>query len=178
MKRTGAAAGAAVLGPAFLANTPAALGAQDENTLEFWDTLNADPRQSIVETLAEDFAAENGDLTVEHRGWTLEELQDTLPRVVDSNQGPDVAQVNNGESLMGPMIRAGQLVDISSYVEEYGWAEGLPEGLLARNMYSADGTEFGTGQLWGVSSEAEIVGLYYNRAIFEEVGVEVPTTLL
>lgn len=177
MKRTGAAAGAAVLGPAFLANTPAALGAQDENTLEFWDTLNADPRQSIVETLAEDFAAENGDLTVEHRGWTLEELQDTLPRVVDSNQGPDVAQVNNGESLMGPMIRAGQLVDISSYVEEYGWAEGLPEGLLARNMYSADGTEFGTGQLWGVSSEAEIVGLYYNRAIFEEVGVEVPTTL-
>src|SRR5690606_4573294 len=89
----------------------------------------------------------------------------------------DVAQVNNGESLMGPMIRAGQLVDISSYVEEYGWAEGLPEGLLARNMYSADGTEFGTGQLWGVSSEAEIVGLYYNRAIFDEVGAEVPTRL-
>jgi raffinose/stachyose/melibiose transport system substrate-binding protein len=96
---------------------------------------------------------------------------------VDSNQGPDVAQINNGESLMGPMVRAGQLVDISGYVEEYGWAEGLPEGLLARNMYSADGTEFGTGQLWGVSAEAEIVGIYYNRSILEDAGVELPTTL-
>lgn len=177
IKRTGAAAGIAALGPAVLVNTPGAIAAQDETTLEFWDTLNSDPRQSIVEGLADDFAAENDGVTVEHRGWTLDELQDTLPRVVDSDQGPDVAQVNNGESLMGPMIRAGQLVDISGYVEEYGWAEGVPEGLLARNMYSADGTEFGTGQLWGVSAEAEIVGFYYNRAIFEDAGVEIPTTL-
>lgn len=177
IKRTGAVAGAAAIGTTAFSTSPAVLAAQDEGTLEFWDTLNADPRQSIVEGLAEDFASENEGVTVEHRGWTLEELQDTLPRVVDSDQGPDVAQVNNGESLMGPMIRAGQLLDITSYVEEYGWAEGQPEGLLARNMYSEDGTEFGTGQLWGVSAEAEIVGLYYNRSKFDEVGVEIPTTV-
>jgi raffinose/stachyose/melibiose transport system substrate-binding protein len=177
LKRTGAAAGLAALGTTALPQSPAVLAAQDDMTLEFWDTLNSDPRQSIVEGIGEDFAAENDGLTVEHRGWTTEELTDTLPRVVESDQGPAVAQVNNGERLMGPMIRAGQLVDISSYVEEYGWAEGLPEGLLARNMYSADGTEFGTGQLWGVSAEAEIVGFYYNRSILEENGISLPTTL-
>lgn len=175
IKGTGALAGAAALGSPVIQGSPA-IFAQDETTLQFWDTLNADPRQAIVEELGEEFASENDGVTVEHRGWTLEELQDTLPRVVDSNQGPDVAQVNNGESLMGPMLRAGQLVDITSYVEEYGWAEGLPEGLLARNMYNENGTEFGVGQLWGVSQEAEIVGFYYNKSIFEEAGVEIPTT--
>jgi raffinose/stachyose/melibiose transport system substrate-binding protein len=175
LKRTGAIAGAAALGPAVLQATPVA--AQDAATLEFWDTYNADPRKTIFEDLGKQFAGENDGVKVEHRGWTLEELQDTLPRVVDSDQGPDVAQINNGESLMGPMIRAGQLVDVSSYVEQYGWAEGLPEGLLKRNMYSADGKEFGTGQLWGVSAEAEIVGIYYNRSILADAGVELPTTL-
>jgi raffinose/stachyose/melibiose transport system substrate-binding protein len=177
LKRTGAAAGLAALGTTALPYGPAVLAAQDDMTLEFWDTLNSDPRQTIVEDLGASFEEENEGITVEHRGWTLEELQDTLPRVVESDQGPAVAQVNNGESLMGPMVRAGQVVDISGYVEEYGWAEGLPAGLLARNMYSADGTEFGTGQLWGVSAEAEIVGFYYNRSIFEELGAELPTTL-
>jgi raffinose/stachyose/melibiose transport system substrate-binding protein len=177
LKRTGAAAGLAALGTTALPHAPAVLAAQDEMTLEFWDTLNADPRQGIVEGIGDAYAAENDGLTVEHRGWTLDELQDTLPRVVESDQGPAVAQVNNGESLMGPMIRAGQLVDITSYVDEYGWAQDLPEGLLARNMYSADGTEFGTGQLWGVSAEAEIVGFYYNKSILEENGISLPATL-
>ncbi len=176
LKRTGAVAGAAAFGPAIL-GAPHLAAAQDETTIEVWDTFNADPRKAIVDDLGASFAAENEGVTVEHRGWTLEELQDTLPRVVDSDQGPDVAQVNNGESLMGPMVRAGQLVDITDYVEEYGWAEGLPDGLLARNMYSTDGTAFGSGQLWGVSVEAEIVGLFYNKDIVGEAGVELPTTL-
>lgn len=174
LKRTGATAGLVALGTGAFPAQRAAV-AQDVK-LDLWDTFNADPRKQIVDDLAAGFAEENS-VEVEHRGWTLEELQDTIPRVVESNQGPDVAQVNNGESLMGPMVRAGQLVDITGYVEQYGWAEGLPEGLLARNMYSADGTEFGTGQLWGVSIEAEIVGLFYNKTIFEDAGVEIPTTL-
>lgn len=77
---------------------------------------------------------------------------------------------------MGPMIRAGQIVSLTPYVEKYGWNEIMPEGLRARNMYSADGTAFGEGELWGVSAESEIVGFYYNRTIFAEHGLEVPTT--
>lgn len=175
IKRSGAVAGAAAFGPAILGARSAY--AQDDVSLEFWSSWNSDPRMSIADDLAVQFSEANDGVPVEHRGWTTEELNETLPRVVDSNQGPDVSQVNNGESVMGPMVRAGQLVDISQYVEEYGWADRLPEGLLQRNMYSADGTEFGTGQLWGMSTEAEIVGFYYNRSIFDEAGVEIPTTI-
>lgn len=151
------------------------VAAQDGGTLEFWDTLNSSPRSDIADALAADFGEANG-VTVEHRGWSTEELTGTLARSVEGGQGPDVSQVNNGEALMGPMIRAGQLVSLAPYVEEYGWNDIFPEGLRARNMYSEDGTAFGEGELWGVSAESEIVGFYYNRSIFEEQGLEVPTT--
>jgi raffinose/stachyose/melibiose transport system substrate-binding protein len=150
------------------------VSAQDAD-LEFWDSLNSPPRSDIADSLAADFGEAN-DITVEHRGWSTEELVNTLPRSIEGNQGPDVAQVNNGEALMGPMIRAGQLVSLAPYVEEYGWNDIMPEGLRARNMYSEDGTQFGEGELWGVSAESEIVGFYYNRSIFEDNDLEVPNT--
>ncbi len=150
--------------------------AAQETELTFWDTLNSPPRSDIADNLAASFAESHEGVTVEHRGWSLDELVSTLPRSVDGNQGPDVAQVNNGEALMGPMIRGGQLVSLASYAEQFGWNDIFPEGLRARNMYSADGTVFGEGELWGVSAESEIVGFFYNRSIFAEHGLSVPTT--
>ena len=172
LKRSGVVSAGLAVGASAV---PDGAAAQEEG-LVFWDTLNSPPRSEIAETLAEMFSETHDGLTVEHRGWALEELMETLPRSVEGNQGPAVAQVNNGESLMGPMIRAGQLVPLEDYAEVYGWAEMLPEGLLRRNRYTEDGRNFGQGELWGMSAEVEIVGFYYNRRIFEEVGVEVPET--
>ena len=172
LKRSGVVSAGLAIGASAL---PVAAAAQ-ENELLVWDTLNAPPRSDIMESLAQEFSDANDGLTVTHRGWTTDELVDTLPRSVDSDQGPDVAQVNNGEALAGPMIRAGQLVSIQDYVAEYGWDQLMPEGLLARNRYTAEGETFGEGDLWGVSAEAEIVGFYYSKQIFEDNGLSVPTT--
>jgi raffinose/stachyose/melibiose transport system substrate-binding protein len=173
LKRSGVVSAGLAIGASAMPN---GVAAQDEE-LVVWDTLVASPRVDVIETLAEDFQSGHDGVTVEHRGWgTTDELSDTLPRSVDSDQGPDIAQVNNGEALAGPMIRAGQLVSIQDYVTEYGWDKLMPEGLLARNRYTADGKTFGEGDLWGVSAEAEIVGFFYNKKIFEENSLEVPTT--
>lgn len=173
LKRSGVVSAGLAVGASVM---PQGALAQDEEGLVFWDTLNSPPRSEIAETLAEMFSETHDGLPVEHRGWALEELMETLPRSVEGNQGPAVAQVNNGESLTGPMIRAGQLVSLEDYAEQYGWTEKLPEGLLRRNRYTEDGQNFGQGELWGMSAEVEIVGFYYNRRIFEENGVEVPKT--
>lgn len=173
LKRSGMVSAGLAIGASVTTHTVAA---QDDDGIVFWDTLNSPPRSTIVEDLAKDFSEAHDGIPVEHRGWTGEELQDTLPRAVEGDQGPDVAQVNNGETVAGPMIRAGQLVSLKDYVGEYGWDELMPPGLLARNMYTADGKTFGEGELWGVSAEAEIVGFYYSRKIFEDNDLEVPAT--
>jgi len=144
--------------------------------LVFWDTNNSGVLKDVVEQLAAEFEQQHPGVKVEHRGWTTEELQKSLQRAVSSGEGPDIAQINNGESSMGPMVRAGLLVPMDQYDEKYGWSKRIAAGLLARNRYTDDGQTFGTGTLWGVSQTGEIIGFYYNRQIFAENGVSVPTT--
>jgi len=176
-KRTGAVtAGVALAGgsvPAVGLGV-AAVAAQDTE-FNVWTTYTDPIRTGIIEGIGASFGEANG-VTVAHRGWTLEELQDTLPRSVDSDQGPDVAQVNNGETLTGPMARAGQILPLADYDAEYGWSERFAASLLARCMYTADGTTFGEGELWGLPAESEIVGFYYNKQIFADIGGQVPST--
>lgn len=175
LKRSGFATAGLAVGAA-LPRQALAIQSEDGSELIVWDTLNDPVRSGIMESLAESFAEQNEGVTVEHQGWSTDELTNTLPQAVDSEQGPAIAQVNNGESLTGPMVRGELLVSLNPYVEEYGWDDILPEGLLARNRYTEDGTTFGEGELWGISSESEIVGFYYRRSVFEEHGLEVPTT--
>lgn len=173
LKRSGVISAGLALGATAATHT---VSAQDAAGLLFWDTLNAPPRSDIVEGVAKAFSEAHDGIKVEHRGWTTEELTSTLPRAVEGNQGPDVAQVNNGEALTGPMIRAKQILPLKDYAAKYGWDKLIPPGLLARNMYSADGKTFGEGELWGVSAESEIVGFYYSRKIFADNKLEVPKT--
>jgi raffinose/stachyose/melibiose transport system substrate-binding protein len=178
LKRTGAiTAGAALAGGAVPAAGlgVAAVAAQDTE-FDVWTTWTDEIRIGVIEEIGTAFGDTNG-VTFSHRGWALEELQDTLPRSVDSDQGPDVAQVNNGESLAGPMARAGQILSLADYDAEYGWSERFAPGLLARCSYSADGTVFGEGELWGLPADSEVVGFYYNKQIFSDNELVPPTTL-
>ena len=178
LKRTGAmTAGVALAGGGLpvAGLGVAAIAAQTEE-FDVWTTYTDEIRIGIMETIGTEFGEANA-VTFSHRGWTLEELQETLPRTVDSDQGPDVSQVNNGESLAGPMARAGQIVSLAEYDAEYGWSERFAPGLLARCSFSADGTVFGEGELWGLPAESEIVGFYYNKQIFTDNDLAVPTTL-
>ncbi len=178
LKRTGAiTAGAALAGGAVPAVGPgvAAVAAQDDEFL-VWTSFNDEIRGGIIEGIGTSFGEAN-EVTFAHRGWTTDELSDTLPRSVDSDQGPEVAQVNNGEFLAGPMARGGQIVSLADYDAEYGWSERYAPSLLARCMLSADGTTFGEGELWGLPAESEIVGFYYNKQVFADNSLEVPTTL-
>lgn len=176
LKRTGAAGAGLALASTALGAFPAPSMAAQQAELVFWDTLNDKIRSKIMEDLGNSFGKANT-ITVTHRGWTLEELQDTLPRAVEGKQGPDVSQVNNGEALAGPMARAGQILDLKDYDTKYRWSDRFAPSLLARNRYTADGKTFGEGDLWGISAESEVVGFFYNKKIFADQGLKVPTTV-
>jgi raffinose/stachyose/melibiose transport system substrate-binding protein len=149
--------------------------AQDDDLI-FWDSNNSGELQELVETLAEEFEAQKQGVTVEHQGFETAQLDDQLQRAIQSGEGPDISQINNGENSMGPLVRAGLILPMDDYAEQYGWNNLLSPGLIARNRYTEDGESIGQGVLWGVSSTAEIVGFYYNKQIFADNGVEIPET--
>ena len=74
---------------------------------------------------------------------------------------------------MGTLVKGGLLRPLDPYAEAFDWADRYSKLLLDLNSFSSDGTQFGSGNLYGLSQMGEIVGVFYNR----EKVTEPPTTL-
>ena len=49
---------------------------------------------------------------------------------------------------------------------------------MAVSRWSPDGSQFGTGNLYGFTTMGEIIGVYYNKQKLSDLGLEIPTTFL
>ncbi len=172
----GGATGAGGSEPSAAAGEPtggASAGANEPDRLVVWDIYVRGVEREIAEKLTSEFEEEHG-VTVERQPKTLDDLKTTLPLAMQEPTGPDVASVNQGLADMGAMVKAGLLMDLTEYGEQQGWFETFGENLLKRNSFSADGEQFGTGNLYGVAPQAEIVGWFYNRKMFSDQGLQPP----
>lgn len=152
--------------------------AQDgEVTLVVWDNWVRDAEQEMITILNAEFEDAHPGVTVQREVYATDDLTDILPLELSSDSGPDVAMINQGYSGMGALVEAGLLLPLNGYADQYDWWSRYAEGLHSRNSFSEDGTQFGVGNLYGVSNTAEVVGVYYHRDIFEEYGLEIPQTL-
>lgn len=151
--------------------------AQQETTLIVWDNFTRDAEQEMIQSLHDQFETDNPGVTIRRESYATSDLTDLLPLALFENNGPDVVMVNQGFANMGALAAAGLLLPLNDYADEYGWYDRYAAGLHARNQFSADGTQFGVDNLYGVSNTAEVVGVYYWRSDFEELGLEIPQTL-
>jgi raffinose/stachyose/melibiose transport system substrate-binding protein len=107
---------------------------------------------------------------------SFEDLQATLRLAITDDEPPDVVQANNGRADMGAFVQADLLANLDPYLEAYGWAERYPESVLSYSSYTEDGVTFGEGSLWGLPQMGEVVGIYYNKALLTDLGLDVPVT--
>lgn len=145
-------------------------------TLVVWDQFYRDVESQVMNTLNAEFEAAHPGVKIERVTKTLDDLKVTLKLALSETGGPDVAQVNQGRSDMGAMVQADLLLPLNDYAAQYKWNERFSTSVASRNSFTADGKTFGQGNLYGVSPTAEVVGVYYNKGIFEANGWTVPTT--
>lgn len=148
----------------------------EEVTLIVWDQEVRGGQNEVIEELNAAFMEEHPNITIERVSRSFEDLQTTLPLAVTGEDAPDVVQANNGRPIMGAFVEAGLLVPLDDYAAQYGWTERFPESVRATASYSPDGVTFGEGSLYGLAQQGELVGVYYNRAKLDELGLEVPET--
>lgn len=87
---------------------------------------------------------------------------------------PDIAQIGQAQALMGPLVKAGLLLDLQSYADTYGWADRFGPGTLDQLKMQPDGKTIGSGGLYGMSLGGNLVGVYYNREKFAALGFTAP----
>ncbi len=145
-------------------------GAQDV-TLTFWFEGEAPATLDIFREAFDRFEAENPGVTIELVGFPFEDMVRTLPLALDGGTGPDSATVPPVSVGTWLYAEAGHLVDLAPIAEERGWLDNLdPKAIEVNNMPFEN-------EIYGIPYEWTGVGVYYNTGIFEELGLEIPTTI-
>ena len=161
--------GSAVLGAAMLAacapSTDSSGGDDGEGTtLEVWSWRTEDV--DAYEKIFDAYEAEHEGVTVEFKPYVNTEYDTILSTGLSAEGGPDVAQLRAYGGLQ-PLCEAGRLVELEAEsVDTSGISDDVLEGARCE----------GDGGLYGVPFASQALVVYYNKAIFEEQGLEEPKT--
>src|SRR3954470_14942519 len=132
-------------------------------TLTIWDQEVRGGQAKQIKRLNAAFRARYPNVKIKRVAKSFTNLKTTLKLAVSSNKAPDVVEANQGRPDMGQMVKGGLLKPLDAYADAYGWKDRWSKTLLDLNRFSADGKTFGAGNLYGVSQQGEIVGVFYNR---------------
>ncbi|WP_299655547.1 ABC transporter substrate-binding protein [uncultured Tateyamaria sp.] len=154
---------AAALG--VLSLVPAAALAQSEVVV--W--VAGEPGQTtIYDELAEAFNASQSDATITIVKNSSDLFNPALVPALSAGEGPDLFTFGTGPGQPAALIAGGLVADLTDAYREHNWGDTIPEGIVVQT--SSD------GKLWAFGNEVETTGMFYNKAIFDEVGISVPTS--
>ncbi|MEV1131809.1 extracellular solute-binding protein [Agromyces sp. NPDC049794] len=159
-------AGSALLLSACAPSAASGDGAEegDEVTLKVWSWRTEDVE--AYNRIFDVFEEQHPNITVEFEAFQNTEYNQILTTGLAGSDGPDVPMVRAYGQLQ-PNIEAGQLEPIDDKVE--GLDEFAPS-VIAGAKGKAD------GKTYAVPLATQTLQMFYNKAIFDEHGLEVPTT--
>lgn len=126
-----------------------------------------DPIDKVFEETIADIQEQLKDENIEIKVETIPGTDNYVSKMkvlISANELPDII-IPTGENLMDLAYEADQLVNFTPYLEaDPEWEKSLSE----------QGKEYNTrdGQVYGVPMERMTMGYFYNKEIFEEVGIK------
>ena len=132
--------------------------------LSFW-TLQG--RRDAIDPLTEQFNAENPDYHVTVSYYDTDGIKDACKVAASSDTLPSM-WFNWGGSLGQFYVDNGKTKDMTEFAAANGWDEKFSAGALQLCNLG--------GQLAGYPTSYNVLGVYYNKQIFEDLGIAVPTT--
>jgi multiple sugar transport system substrate-binding protein len=143
-----------------------AMGSAQAVEIEYWQYV-FDSRVQAMDQLIENFEAANPDITVRHTTFPYADYQTRVVAAKAAGQGPDVVQLFYGwtdQFVNGGLI---QPLDPEVFPPEEIESEFFPiVSAMQRDR-----------NYYGLPTAVRSLALFYNKALFEEAGVEPPTNL-
>lgn len=96
------------------------------------------------------------------------EMNKVLKTMLASGTGPDLVYYEVGPGFTGSLIKANLFEPLNEYAAKYKWRDKLYKS--AFEWTTRD------GKLWGMPTEIEFVGMYYNKTLLDKEGLKVPET--
>ncbi|WP_052731962.1 ABC transporter substrate-binding protein [Devosia geojensis] len=154
--------------------TPEDIAALGDVTLRVWADAGEEAMLTkLIPLYEETYPNVTVELTL--KGWG--DLMGTVVNAMNSNTPPDVTNGNQGFAVMGTMVRASLIRPLDDFITAYGIDEGLPASGFASMQWNEDGTAWGQGPIYGMGGATQPLGLFYNKAKLEELGLEAPESI-
>ncbi len=93
-------------------------------------------------------------------------IRNAVELALTSGEAPDVFYSWPSGAGLTTYANAGYLTDLTPYADKYKWRDRLPDWALERNTFK--------GKLYAYPWEQDLEFVYYNKALFAELGLEIP----
>jgi raffinose/stachyose/melibiose transport system substrate-binding protein len=133
--------------------------------LVWWHISTAEDQRAIWEQMAQEFVAQNPNVSIEITVLENEAFKAKLATAMQSGSPPDIFQ-SWGGGVLKQYGDAGLVQDLTPALQQDGWGETFSQGPLG--LYTFD------GKTYGVPWNAGMVGFWYNKALFEQAGITAP----
>jgi raffinose/stachyose/melibiose transport system substrate-binding protein len=126
----------------------------------FWE-----PVKTTFEGLVDQFTLKNPNITLEKNFFGDEDYKSTIKVAMASDNPPDLFYGYGGNWLKF-LVEEGLVADVSAYYDQYKWLDRLNE--RAAKLITIGGKHY------SVPTELCTAGIYYNKDILTQVGIEPP----
>ena len=144
-----------------LATSASASGEQVE--IDWWHIQINEPDLSNWQAMADAYMAEHPNVTINITVMENEAYKAALQTNVQAGDVPDLFQ-SWGGGVLRDQVDAGAVQDITEASAEY--IDALSPG--AAGLFNIDGVQY------GLPYNQSIVGMWYNKDLFEQAGIEAP----
>lgn len=141
----------------------------DTATIEFmhlWPEGSSAEHNRIVSEIVSDYEAANENVTVDLQVLSNEQYKDQITVLSSSDQLPDIG-MTWAAGYLDPFVEGEKFAPLDDVLEG-----GLREEFVAGTLEAYEKE----GQTYGLPLELNTVYVYYNKAIFDEYGLEAPET--
>lgn len=140
-------------------------GSAQTVTLEFYTffSTESESKLEIIDTVNDLFMAEYPNIKIEHQGFSLADYDLALNAKFLADTPPDLFLLFPG-SRFRPYAEAGFLLPLS----DQGWRERLLTAAESAALYK--------GEVYGLPLDSNVIAVFYNKTLFEQLQLIIPTT--
>ncbi len=149
---------------------PGLSAAQDDNIeLRIWDQFTDEAGNAAAEAIYAAFMEQNPNVTIVREAIALDQMRQTANTALASGTGPDIIFYDAGPGYAGVLANAGLLLPLDAFAEQYGWNDRIATQSLEATSLD--------NQLYGLPLLVDLIGLYYNKTVFDQEGWAAPQTV-
>lgn len=138
---------------------------KEKTKISFW-TFHTNKEREFMEALGTEYQKVNPDVEVKYENYPESDYMGSkLTTAFAANSGPDVFVMSPGDFLK--YANSGVAMDLTSYFKDDIKKDFLPSSIEAVTV---------DNKILGIPFEIELLGLYYNKDLLADAGVEAPTT--